>query len=172
MTGRTLARSRARRPSACRIVAHRCAATASRSRRRSASRLTARASAIEAGERESRGRRVNSAPDRSSRRASVLPVIEGRLRKAFHDAVLRRRARFAAVAQLFGAVNYRGVLARGFALVRDERDAPIKRAAKISPPQSIKIQFADGEVAATAGAPPSARRARRKTADDDQSRLF
>ena len=90
---------------------------------------------------------------RGRERAAALPVIEGRLRKAFGDAVLRRRVRFAALAQLLGAVSYRGVLARGFALVRDERDAPIKRAAEISPPQSIRIQFADGEIAATAGAP-------------------
>ena len=109
---------------------------------------------------------------RGRERASLLPAVETRLRKAFQDALLRRRVRLAAVAQLFGAVSYRGVLARGFALVRDERDAPIKRAAEISPPQSIRIQFFDGEIAVTAGAPGGVRRARRKTVDDDQSTLF
>ena len=86
--------------------------------------------------------------------------------------MLRRRVRFAALAQLLGAVSYRGVLARGFALVRDEREAPIKRASEISPPQPIRIQFADGEIAATAGPPGVARRARRKPVDEDQSTLF
>jgi exodeoxyribonuclease VII large subunit len=109
---------------------------------------------------------------RARERADALPVIEARLQKAFGDAVLRRRVRLGALAKLLGAVSYRGVLERGFALVRDQRDAPIKRAAEISPPQAIKIQFADGEVAATAGGAGPLKRARRSAVEDDQSTLF
>jgi len=140
----------------------------------------AREAARDAGRRRERlaaaaqrwGTTLRAEGRRGRERAGRLPVIEGRLRKGFGDALLRRRVRFDAVAQLFGAVNYHGVLARGFALVRDERDAPIKRVSEISPPQPIKIQFADGEIAATAGGPGAVRRARRKTVDDDQSTLF
>ena len=64
------------------------------------------------------------------------------------------------------------IVAAALCPTRDERDAPIKRASEISPPQPIRIQFADGEIAATAGAPGVARRARRKPVDEDQSTLF
>ena len=115
---------------------------------------------------------------RARERATAAPVLEGRLRRAFRDAVLRRRARLTALAQVLGAVGYRNVLARGFALVRNEVGAPLRRAAEVGFPQTLRIEFFDGEVAATTdsrlGAKrPFSRPARRKRAgDDDQSSLF
>ena len=77
-----------------------------------------------------------------------------RLRRAIVSTIAQRRARLAAAAQLFGAVNYRNVLQRGFALVKDQAGAPLRSAAAIAPAQAIRIEFADGELAATAdGAP-------------------
>jgi exodeoxyribonuclease VII large subunit len=110
---------------------------------------------------------------RTRERASAAPILEGRLRRAFRDAVLRRRAALTAVAQVLGAVGYRNVLARGFALVRNEKGAPIRRAAEIGLPQTLRIEFFDGEVTATPGATrPFSRPARRKRTDDDQTSLF
>jgi hypothetical protein len=56
--------------------------------------------------------------------------------------------------------------------------APLRRAAEVEFPQSLRIEFFDGEVAATTDARPRAKRpfsrpARRKRAgDDDQTSLF
>jgi exodeoxyribonuclease VII large subunit len=114
---------------------------------------------------------------RARERANVASVVEGRLRRAFRDSVLRRRAGLTALAQVLGAVGYRNVLARGFALVRDETGAPLRRAAEIGFPQKLRIEFADGEIAATTQAPrdakrPPGRTGRRGRGDDEQASLF
>jgi exodeoxyribonuclease VII large subunit len=51
---------------------------------------------------------------------------------------------------LLAALSYRGVLARGFALVRDEHGHAVHAAASIGPNARLAIEFADGRVAATA----------------------
>jgi exodeoxyribonuclease VII large subunit len=50
------------------------------------------------------------------------------------------------------ALSYRGVLARGFALVRDEDGHAVHAAASVGPNAHLSIEFADGRVAATADA--------------------
>ena len=50
------------------------------------------------------------------------------------------------------ALSYRSVLARGFALVRDEAGHPLHAAAQVGPGARLEIEFADGRVAATADA--------------------
>ncbi|WP_158814883.1 exodeoxyribonuclease VII large subunit [Methylocapsa sp. S129] len=73
-----------------------------------------------------------------------------RLRRALQGAITQRRARLAAAAQFLNAVSYRNVLKRGFALVRDGEGTPLRNAAAIGAGQPIRIEFADGEVTATA----------------------
>jgi exodeoxyribonuclease VII large subunit len=53
---------------------------------------------------------------------------------------------------LLAALSYRGVLARGFALVRDEQGLPVHAATAIGPGARLELEFADGRVAATADA--------------------
>jgi exodeoxyribonuclease VII large subunit len=53
---------------------------------------------------------------------------------------------------LLSALSYRGVLARGFALVRDEHGHAVHAAASVGPNAHLSIEFADGRVAATADA--------------------
>jgi exodeoxyribonuclease VII large subunit len=69
-------------------------------------------------------------------------------------ATMRQRleARVAHSGQLLGALSYRGVLARGFALVRDEQGHAVHAAASVGPNAHLSIEFADGRVAATADA--------------------
>jgi exodeoxyribonuclease VII large subunit len=82
--------------------------------------------------------------------------------------------------KLLGALSYQGVLARGFALVRDgAAGAPIRSAATVSTGQALDIEFADGRVAATAtralgGKPrqPIRPRSRRTSSDPGQGSLF
>jgi exodeoxyribonuclease VII large subunit len=64
----------------------------------------------------------------------------------------RLEARVAHSGQLLGALSYRGVLARGFALVRDQQGHAVRAAASVGPGAPLSIEFADGRVAATADA--------------------
>ncbi len=74
---------------------------------------------------------------------------------------------------------------RGFALVRDEAGAPLRRAAEVRPAQPLRIEFADGEVTALGkrrsslhDAPPleslpaQPRRGRRRRRGEGQGSLF
>ena len=62
----------------------------------------------------------------------------------------RRFASLERADRLLAAFSYQGVLARGFALVRDPAGSPLRSAAAINPGQALDIEFADGRVAATA----------------------
>jgi len=52
--------------------------------------------------------------------------------------------------RLLSAVSYRGVLARGFALVRAADGKPLRSAAAVTPSLQLSIEFVDGRVRATA----------------------
>jgi exodeoxyribonuclease VII large subunit len=75
-----------------------------------------------------------------------------RARRALVTAMQRLEARVAHSGQLLSALSYRGVLARGFALVRDEQGHAVHAAATVGPNAHLSIEFADGRVAATADA--------------------
>jgi exodeoxyribonuclease VII large subunit len=50
------------------------------------------------------------------------------------------------------SASYTSVLARGFALVRDAKGAPVVAAGSVAPGQSLRLTFADGEVGVSADA--------------------
>ena len=84
-------------------------------------------------------------------RERTLRLVE-RARRALVTAMQRCEARVAHSGQLLSALSYRGVLARGFALVRDQHGHAVQAAASIGPNAPLSIEFADGRVAATADA--------------------
>jgi exodeoxyribonuclease VII large subunit len=84
-------------------------------------------------------------------RERTLRLAE-RARRALATAMQRLEARVAHSGQLLGALSYRGVLARGFALVRDQQGHAVRAAASVGPGAPLSIEFADGRVAATADA--------------------
>jgi exodeoxyribonuclease VII large subunit len=84
-------------------------------------------------------------------RERTLRLAE-RARRALGFAMQRLEARVAHSGQLLGALSYRGVLARGFALVRDEQGLPLHAAAAVGPSARLNLEFADGRVGATADA--------------------
>ncbi|MEX0752277.1 MAG: exodeoxyribonuclease VII large subunit [Xanthobacteraceae bacterium] len=116
------------------------------------------------------GERVAALGDRGQRAEKILR--------------LRRGDRLATAAQLLAALSYRGVLARGFALVRDGAGRPLHSAAAVSPGLRLEIEFTDGRVGAVAdgavadgagGAAPSSALAKpraRKTGGPGQGSLF
>src|ERR1700722_19002883 len=73
-----------------------------------------------------------------------------RARRALATATQRLQARVAHSGQLLGALSYRSVLARGFALVRDEHGHALRAAAHVGPGARLDLEFADGRVAVTA----------------------
>src|SRR5271166_2719046 len=119
---------------------------------------------------------------RRAERAEALMRLEDRMNRTFAEGLRSRRAELASAWQLLGAMSYRGVLARGFALVRDEAEKPLRRASDIRQAQRLEIEFADGKVAAVAGGrvgppmtPPALlprRRAKPDKGADGQGSLF
>jgi exodeoxyribonuclease VII large subunit len=64
--------------------------------------------------------------------------------------IQQRETRLKYVAQLLNALSYKGVLDRGFALVRDGHGQPLHAAAHVGSGQHLTIEFADGRIGATA----------------------
>jgi exodeoxyribonuclease VII large subunit len=75
-----------------------------------------------------------------------------RARRALVTSLQRLQARVERSEQLLAALSYRSVLARGFALVRDEAGHPVHAAASVGPGARLDVEFADGRVGATADA--------------------
>ena len=96
--------------------------------------------------------------------AARLQRAEERLQRGGGDldAGIRRRLdghrrELARLAQLLESLSYRGVLRRGFAVVRSE-GRPVTRAAGLKPGAPLLVEFADGEIAASVAPPrPAAR---------------
>ncbi|MDB5547087.1 MAG: Exodeoxyribonuclease large subunit [Tardiphaga sp.] len=73
-----------------------------------------------------------------------------RARRAVATFIQRQDARVMHQGQLLAALSYRGVLARGFALVRDGNGVALRAAADVTPAAALSIEFADGRVEAIA----------------------
>jgi exodeoxyribonuclease VII large subunit len=82
-----------------------------------------------------------------------------RARRALATLVQRHDARIGHCGQLLSALSYRSVLARGFALVRDDTGHALRTAAAVVPGAHLNLEFADGRIAAVASgsdiSPPS-----------------
>jgi exodeoxyribonuclease VII large subunit len=93
--------------------------------------------------------------------------LADRAHRGLSTLLQRLEARVTHSGRLLTALSYRSVLARGFALVRDEVGHPVHAAAQVGPGARMEIEFADGRLGATADAdrpaasatPPSASKA-------------
>jgi exodeoxyribonuclease VII large subunit len=102
--------------------------------------------------------------------------------RAINRLIERRFAALDRADKLLAALSYQGVLARGFALVRDDAGHPLRSALAVAQEQRLDIEFTDGHVKAVAtaaqGAPPQPRQPirprprRRAAADPGQGSLF
>jgi exodeoxyribonuclease VII large subunit len=90
--------------------------------------------------------------NRIARERERTQRLAERARRALVTAMQRLDARVAHSGQLLSALSYRGVLARGFALVRDEAGHAVHAGASVGPNAHLSIEFADGRVGATADA--------------------
>ena len=114
------------------------------------------------------------------RRRERVATLAARAGRAIDNLLDARWARCERDAQLLAAFSYRGVLARGFTLVRDKGGRPLRTAAAVSMGAPIEIEFSDGRVGAraevvhvatTLRVEPRKRRGRRSS-DPGQGSLF
>ncbi len=89
---------------------------------------------------------------RLTRDGERVNAFADRARRAMYQLLAVRQARAERDGQLLAAFSYRGVLARGFALIRDDAGRPLRSVAAASPGMPIDIEFADGRVGAQVGA--------------------
>ncbi|MGI9483800.1 MAG: exodeoxyribonuclease VII large subunit [Hyphomicrobiales bacterium] len=117
----------------------------------------------------------------SEKRERLEGRIGARAAIAMRTGFERRRQVLDGHGKLLVALGYQGVLARGFALVRDKASAnPLRAAAATSAGEAIEIQFHDGAVDAVVGekgAGPAKRTkpkqpAKPKSGDKNQGSLF
>src|SRR5437870_5351240 len=123
----------------------------------------------------------------SARARERVHRLSDRATRAIDTVLERLDADVTHRGHLLTALSYRGVLARGFALVRDNGGHPVHSAAAVGPHARLSVEFADGNVGVTADAdrpaapavpasPPrsAAREARRRRAAQsaDQGNLF
>ena len=73
-----------------------------------------------------------------------------RARRALESSLRQRAASVEHCGQLLNALSHRGVLARGFALIRDGGGRPLRQASAVSAGMQIDIEFSDGHVSALA----------------------
>lgn len=90
---------------------------------------------------------------RIERTRERLDAFSLRAARAFATSVKAERRKLDGLATLSRSLSYQSVLGRGFALVRDEAGRMLRRREGIAAGQGLAIEFADGVIAATAGAP-------------------
>ena len=93
---------------------------------------------------------------RIARQRERVIVFTQRAERAVRTLIATRLARCERDGQLLAAFSYRGVLARGFALIRDAAGQPLHSATAVTAGMPIEIEFSDGRVGARADGEPSA----------------
>jgi exodeoxyribonuclease VII large subunit len=103
----------------------------------------------------------------------LLDPLGARLAQAMRQQLADRTQSLNQADKLLEALSYKGVLQRGYAVVKDEHGQLVRARAVLTPGQSVVMEFSDGEVAATvSGAPVTRRRPRGAATDDSQESLF
>ena len=87
---------------------------------------------------------------RLARSSEIVVTLDQRGKRARENYLQRRWDRVRSAEQLLKAFSYQGVLARGFALVRDGEGHPLRSAAAVTGRMRRDIEFSDGRVGATA----------------------
>jgi exodeoxyribonuclease VII large subunit len=94
-----------------------------------------------------------------------------RLQPCARASLDRLGKHLAGLQRILTALSYQGVLARGFALVRDAAGEPVRSAGAVSTNDPLEIEFGDGRVPAVATGGPAARK-RRNPDKQGQGSLF
>ncbi|WP_305989103.1 exodeoxyribonuclease VII large subunit [Roseibium sp. MMSF_3544] len=76
--------------------------------------------------------------------------LSERLDRAFLARVTQEKSKLEGLQKLLKSLSYKDVLARGYAVVRDEAGHPVRSAAAIDPGAALSIELADGNIDAVA----------------------
>lgn len=111
------------------------------------------------------------------RRREAFDSLHRRLKPAFSAGFERRRHVLGAQGQLLNSLGYKQVLARGYAVIRDDGGGVVRTVSAIAQGQKLVIELTDGRVEAVAGeaggmARPSARPQKSKPSGPNQGSLF
>jgi exodeoxyribonuclease VII large subunit len=110
---------------------------------------------------------------RLAQASDVMARLAERLSPAINGQITRKAKQLEAVSKLFDSLNYKSVLKRGFALVRDADGQPLNSAEAVLDGQSLVLEFADGKADATGGRIGSRPRiAKPKIVAEEQGALF
>jgi exodeoxyribonuclease VII large subunit len=71
-----------------------------------------------------------------------------RMQRSLVQSVSRRKDRLLAETKLFASLNYRSVLARGFAVVRNEHNHPVRGVTGLGVNINLQIEMSDGRISA------------------------
>jgi exodeoxyribonuclease VII large subunit len=88
---------------------------------------------------------------RLARAGDTMKSVAERLGPALDGQIARKTKQLEAVSKLFDSLNYKSVLKRGFALVRDTDGQPLRSADAVLDGRSLVLEFADGKADATGG---------------------
>ncbi|MFN0044182.1 MAG: exodeoxyribonuclease VII large subunit [Alphaproteobacteria bacterium] len=102
-------------------------------------------------------------------RTDALVKLGTRLSHLLNLQLERHGTRLDTASRLLESHSYKGVLARGYVVVRDETGRPLRAAASIHVGDALGLEFADGTVGATAtggGAPANSPKQGRKQGGD------
>jgi exodeoxyribonuclease VII large subunit len=69
-----------------------------------------------------------------------------RIENALAQNIQRRKDRLGAETKLFGSLNYRAVLSRGYAVVRDQNQDPLRGVIGLGQNQLLEIEMTDGRI--------------------------
>ena len=92
--------------------------------------------------------RPSAVTGRLQQSADRVAVLDARARQAFLNSHAARRQRLGSLTHLLQSLSYHGVLARGFALVRDSSGAMVRKSQGLQSGHDVEIEFADGRAAA------------------------
>ena len=122
--------------------------------------------------------------NRIDRQRERVAALAERSERAARLLLRHRMTSLERCGQLLTALSHRGVLARGFALVRDLEGRPLRQAAQVNAGMRLDVEFSDGHVrvlaegstTASAGKsqplPATRPRGRRGSGDSGQGSLF
>jgi exodeoxyribonuclease VII large subunit len=108
-----------------------------------------------------------------ARHRSDLARDGGRARRAMRRLLDERARRLGGLAKLVQSLSYQSVLARGYAVVHGDDEAPLTTVKALTPGRAVTIEMADGRSGAHIdGAPPQRRPARPAGGSGGQGSLF
>lgn len=98
--------------------------------------------------------------------------LSDRMMRVMGQALERQQHNFEATGRLFDSLNYKRVLDRGYAVIRDNRGRALTLAADISSGDMLDMEFSDGHRAAmaTGGKSPAKKKPAKKGGDRDDDR--